>query len=156
MSSYVIKLTKVPYIEALENFETILVHNSTFSYQGEDQYFGNTQLSPRERASDPYGESGFFLDRDLADIQGSTDSEVGKLHGKEAIKRGFKKFTGKFSKKSTEYKYNINLRKVSDYQTLKSTGVDASLVHPIGIRDVIQSNFICIKDSIDRDSFGEK
>ena len=127
--NYILKLNKIPYIEALQNFETILKHNSQLSYEGEQQGFHHREGSPADRFT-AYEQSGEHYTE-----KGAT--ETGRLRGKEKIKKGFKKIASKFtSHYSADQRNNLNLRQVMDYSQLKTTGLDASLTHPVGRRDV--------------------
>lgn len=127
---YILKLPKIEHPEAVENLETIFKNTSKFSYEGES-HLRRGELSPHREQFADYEEetSGAFKERGV--------EPTGKLSGKQKIKRGFSKLASVFKGRSWDQKYNQNLTKVLDYNTLCRTGVDASLIHDIGRRDVI-------------------
>lgn len=132
---YILKLNKIPYVEALQNFETILKHNSQFSYEGEQQGFHHRETSPTDRFVEYEQHGDQYMER------GGT--QTGRLRGKEKIKKGFKKIASKLtSHYSSDQKNNLNLRQVMDYSQLKTSGLDASLTHPVGRRDVNRLNYL--------------
>jgi len=128
--SYIIKVTKCPYREALQNFETILANNSQFSYQGE-----STSLTPEQvHRFDDYmlGQK----ESRISNVDKENSSLVGNLSGKEKIHRGFKKIANKF-KRPVSSEIHPNVMLVKDYNTLKSSTLPRSFVHSYERRDVI-------------------
>lgn len=127
--SHIIKITKCPYREALQNFETILANNSQFSYQGE-----NMPLTPEHvRRYDDAMLTHKETRRSSADKENY--SSVGNLSGKEKIHRGFKKIASKFQR-PTNTEVHPNVMLVKDYNTLKHSTLPGSFTHSYERRDV--------------------
>lgn len=126
---YTLRLTRLPHLEALQNFETILASNSRFSYEGTENILGRG-LSPDDRfrgqvepmGSDPYVGS---VGEIPPDMQMSTTSTLGgptALTRGDRIKRGFKKVGYKLTKGlSTKGKHNLNHLQVRDLDSIKRT-----------------------------------
>ncbi len=121
--SYILKLPKAVRSEAIQNLETILVNNTQFSYQ-EDQVLGSY------RSSEERGGSHQENQRESVD-------SVGKLSGKEKIKRGFKRIASKFQGTYTvETRPNPNMIRVMDYTSLKSLSLNSGFICPYERKDV--------------------
>lgn len=104
---YVLKITKIPHPEALQNLETVLENCTSFSYQGEEQFNVHKDLSFRERIGEYLEEGGYH-----------------QLSTSERIKRKFAKVTDKISRPFYKgYQDNLNLTHVRNFEALKT--VDA-------------------------------
>ena len=125
--SYILKLPKTIRSEAIQNLGTILVNNTQFSYK-EDQSLGSYRSSAVH--TEGMGSNQETINRESVD-------HVGKLSGKEKIKRGFKKIASKFQPTySVETRPNPNLIRVMDYTSLKSLSLNSGFICPYERKDV--------------------
>jgi len=137
---YTAKFTKIPYPEALQNFETILSHTTRFSYANEDLPVLQNELSPDVSLIDEVEgfESSVISSQSSTARTSMTESDLTRLHGKDKFKRSFAKFadkiTGHHAKKTAHV--NLFLTQVMDFESIRSPNVDFAPAEYYGRKDV--------------------
>ena len=136
--SWTLKLRKVPYIQAVQNFETILMKNTNFSTSEEAHEFGRPSVS----RSQLYGFENDLGEASLMAKSNEMMSEDEKLGRIDVVKREILKTTDKIISGLTPNKAeNMNLVRIRDYESLLNPTEDSDVSVKFKSRDEVLFNF---------------
>jgi hypothetical protein len=137
---YTLRIDKVPHIEALNNFETILLNNSKFSYKGECKTMPSGLLSRGLLSPDDKFRGEVDPLDEPEEPTTSSQYEPGKpnpLKRGDKVKRGFKMIAHKLSKGlKRKGRHNLNLYQVRDLESMKQTTEVMASIHLFPRREV--------------------
>jgi len=137
--SWTLKLRKVPYIQAVQNFETILMKNTNFSTSEEAHEFGRPSVS----RSQLYGFENDLGEASLMAKSNEMMSEDEKLGRIDVVKREILKTTDKIISGLTPNKAeNMNLVRIRDYESLLNPTEDSDVSVKFKSRDEIEKIII--------------
>jgi len=106
--TFVLRIERFPNIQALSNFETILVHNSQFSYHGEQLHPKRTEHSPDDKLTRHLNKNTGF--KEIFSHKIKAGVEKIKV-AKETFKMGTKNLTSKKKKVNLKDVKTRNFRK---------------------------------------------
>jgi len=141
---YTLTLPKVNHLEGLKNFETILINNTRFSYQGTENILRKSAGSIGARSPDDRFRRLDGTDENYDPISTSqypssleTTDAPHQLSKGQRVKRGFKKFGFLFKKKmSRKEKNNLNNYQARDIDSIKKTNEIQAAIHHYPRREV--------------------
>jgi len=132
--SWTLKMTKVPYIQAVQNFERILMKNTNFSTSEEVHEFGRLSV-PRSQL---YGYENDLGEASLMAKSNEMMSEDEKLGRIDVVKREILKTTDKIITGLTPNKAeNMNLVRIRDYESLLNPTEDSDVSIKFKSRDEV-------------------
>jgi len=115
---FILKLTKIPHLAALKNFETILQYAARLHSQGEDTL-------------------DLILDKESIENLEEASLDSQKLSAMSLIKRGVTKVTDRVMRTLTKsHRHNPNLTEVKDIDSLKNTNPEFLSTHEYSRDDV--------------------
>ena len=122
-----------PRPEALQNFETILSHNSKFIRKGEDKPAIELALSGDDGIAEDFEdiEQTLEVTPEMGSLDDLKEGNPENLASTDKIKRGFAKFADKLSRTFAKPKTNINMIEARDINSIKSFNQEDSAIQYI-------------------------